>query len=58
MRDRDVIMEVKNTERWLGELFTRSGKPDPRAQVSTDAPDFKEAKRLRVEAAKLPEGSD
>jgi hypothetical protein len=58
MRDRDVIMVVKNPERWFGQLFTRSGKLDPRAKVSTDTPGFADIQKQRKEAEKAPEGSD
>ena len=58
IRDRDVIMMVKNPERWFGQLFIRSGKPDPRAKISTNASVFEAAKRKRAEASILPEGSE
>jgi hypothetical protein len=56
-RDRDVIMVVKNPERWFGQLYTRSDKPDPRTKVSTEAADYEKIKKLREDAANLPDNS-
>ncbi len=54
IRNREVLMVVQNPERWLAQLFTRSGKEDPRSKISMDAPVFDAVKKQRAEAATLP----